>query len=116
MKKYSAFIFLPLLFLLAFVNAGFTSVQKNSAITSQVNNSTGYSNDDVNYPNSEIEHASVSNACQVHPGLQRVPVCFSHEISGVTFFAFVPLPLIFSGIELFGNHNLSYNYPTHNFW
>ena len=116
MKKYAAIIFLPFLFLLAFVNAGFSSVQKNSATTSQVTRTSDFSNDDVNYPNAEIEHANVSNTIQIHHGLQRTPACFNNDITGNTFFAFVPLPVIFSGIELYDNQNLSYNYPSHNFW
>ncbi|MEO8771234.1 MAG: hypothetical protein ABI402_14160 [Ferruginibacter sp.] len=116
MKKYSAIIFLPFLFLLAFVNAGFTSVEKNNTATSYDTKTTDYSKAVVNYPNAEIEHANVSNAGQFHPGLQRVPVCFSNDIYRIIFSTAVPLPVCFSGIELFDNHNLSYNYPSHNFW
>ena len=116
MKKYSAVIFLPFILALAFINAGFTSIEKNKVTTSQVSKLTHHTNEDVDFPNAEIEHINVSNTCQVHSGLQRVPASFNNDITGIVFFVFVPLPAQFSGIELFGNHNLSYNYPAHNFW
>ncbi|MFT3909913.1 MAG: hypothetical protein QM737_10840 [Ferruginibacter sp.] len=116
MKKYSAFIFLPFILALAFINAGFTSIEKSKITTSQVSKLTDHSNEDVDFPNAEIEHANVIGGWQVQSGLQRTAACFNNDITGILFFAFVPLPAQFSGVESFGNNNLSYNYPAHNFW
>lgn len=118
MRKYSVVIFFPVLFLLAYLTAGFVPVGKTATLSSAIATTNNSFDTDLNYPHSEIENCNVqgSTALQGNQGLQKIPGHLADNTKAQVISSLLFTPVTFPCIELFDNNYLSHNYPSHNFW
>jgi hypothetical protein len=116
MKKYFVPISFLLIFLFAFANAEFFSIQKKEVNDAVCKMTNAYSDKDFNPLNSEIEHCGFFSytVLPAHHGSQKITTHLSFNTKRITI-SFTP-PTGPSPVQLFGNNYLSYNYPSHNFW
>ena len=118
MKKYRVTIFLSLLLVFSFVNANKLSIQKIDSYSSITAKSTTCFNTNCSYPNSEIECVNIYSqpVSNSHQGFQKTFDCVTINTKDLAGSSPFSSSGAYTRIELFGNNNLSHNYPSHNFW
>ena len=116
MRKPLAILLLPVLFLLAFLHANTSSVQKAVIAFNITSNSSLSSNS--NLPGAEIERCNVSIETFSHNWQvpQRVPAQLTSNSKSREIDAALSSLPVYASVELYNNNHLSYNYPSHNFW
>ncbi len=118
MKKYCVILFLPVLFILAFVNANLFFIQKTGDSSLSTASTNTFFNTNFNYPESEIENTATFGHTVLHAnqGLQKIPGYLPGNARAAVISPVFSSLKVAPAVELFDNNYLSHNYPSHNFW